>query len=62
MTKTIDEAIGILQKDIVAPSPLDIMDVKEAEQLGIEALKKEQRRRLITGNIGHVLLPGETKE
>lgn len=37
---TIDEAIEILRKDLANPGSISIEDLNEAEQLGIEALKR----------------------
>lgn len=58
----IDEAIKSLQKDIDDPGSVDIIDVNEAEKLGIEALKLEKWRRGTIPSPVVILLPGETKE
>ena len=59
---TLDEAIFLLQRDIDNPGSVPIEQLTEAEGLGIEALKREQEKRLTAPNWPWRLLPGETKE
>jgi len=59
---TIDEAIRRLQTDIDYPGKIDIMDVQEAERLGIEALKRISKNRLVDNHPDQALLPGETEK
>ena len=58
---TISEAIRLLQKDIDDPGSVDIMDVAEAEKLGIEALKRIKACREPEGGSPLPLLKGETE-
>lgn len=59
---TIDEAIKILQKDIDSPGSAEFGDVKEAEGLGIEALKRQKDERDTIPSSIYNPLPGETKD
>jgi len=58
----IDEAIKILKADLLRPGSVNKLDFQDAEQLGIEALKRERSNRRFKAHIDHSLLPGETKE
>ncbi|MBA7581907.1 hypothetical protein ES708_23821 [subsurface metagenome] len=59
---TIDEAIRLLQKDLDDSGSVDIMDLNEAQQLGIEALKRLKVNRVKYAFPHSMLLPGETKD
>ena len=61
MTITIKEAIKRLRQDIDNPGSVAIEDVNEAEELGIEALKRLKELRLLYFDPPRELLPGETK-
>lgn len=63
----IDKAIEYLQADLLQPNSYlkktgagDKLDFQDAEQLGIEALKREQYHRSCYPNQSQSLLPGET--
>ena len=58
---TLEEAIKILRSDIDDPGSIDIMDVNQAEELGIEALKFYQSVKAWMERFTTYLLPGETK-
>uniref|UniRef100_A0A6H1ZWG6 Uncharacterized protein n=1 Tax=viral metagenome TaxID=1070528 RepID=A0A6H1ZWG6_9ZZZZ len=59
---TIDEAIEILSQSANAGVTTFDWDYKDAQRLGIEALKRVRKYRpLYAGKYPH-LLPGETKE
>jgi len=58
----LSKAIELLQQDIDDPGSVDIMDVNEAERLGIEALKTIKAERTIYGFKRQFRLPGETEE
>lgn len=57
-----DRAIEILKADLLIPGSVDKLDFQDAEQLGIEALKRCQENR--TAHRDHLgqILPGETKD
>ena len=55
---TIDEAIENLQTDLLIPGSVDKLDFQDAEQLGMEALKRERQFR--SENLSE-LLPSESK-
>lgn len=58
----LEEAIKLLQRDIDNPGSVDIMDINQAEELGIEALKWRALMEHDYGSWCGPLLPGETKE
>jgi len=59
---TIEEAIGIMQRDKHRKFEGDPRNLAAARQLGIEALKRLQDRRTTQSFHPDDLLPGETKE
>jgi len=59
---TIDEAIEILTQHQKGTDPLYLPNLPDAEQLGIEALKRLKRERLHFNVHPDTLLPGETKD
>jgi len=59
---TIDEAIEIKQRTGQAFLNTDPDDIDKADRLGIEALKREMRRRSLRYGEAITLLPGETEE
>lgn len=58
---TIDQAIELLRRDIDNPGSADIQDLNEAEQLGIEALKRVKDAREVGGYGSWYFLKGETE-
>jgi len=60
MTK--NEAIRLLQSDIDDPGSIDILELEDAERLGIEALKWRKLMENDYGSWVGPLLPGETEE
>ena len=58
---TIDEAIKGLERDSFAVDSLGDPELRDAMKLGIEALKKIKRDRVIDDNPFEVKLPGESK-
>lgn len=58
----LEKAIELLQKDLDDPGSVDILDLNQAQELGIEASKLILRLR--RGWLGSCLqeLPGETKD
>ena len=58
----LEEAIKLLQRDIDNPGSVDIMDVNQAKELGIEALKWRALMEHDYGSWCGPLLPGETEE
>ena len=59
---TINKAIEILQQDLDDPGSVDISDLNTAQQLGIEALKREKEWRQRYEPLNPQLLPGETED
>ena len=59
---TIDEAIEILNKERKDHHSFPTDIIGQAQQLGIEALKREKGRRQPYASRYHWLLPGETIE
>ncbi|MBA7590015.1 hypothetical protein ES708_32114 [subsurface metagenome] len=59
---TIDEAIRILNLDIESGCSTPPANLDEAEQLGIEALKRIHSYRPVLEHQIVALLPGETEE
>jgi len=59
---TIEKAIELLKQDLNDPGSVDIMDLNEAQALGIEALKRVQLLRSNFNELGLAQLPGETEE
>ena len=57
----IDEAIRLLRSDIDNPGSVDIQDLNQAEQLGIEALGQFVLLRKAFPIFMYALLPGETE-
>lgn len=58
----LEEATGLMQKDIDNPGSVDILDLNKAEALGIEALKRMPSYRLRLHELRPDLLPGETED
>ena len=58
----IEEAIEILELDSAECEFLKRMDLKKAEQLGIEALKRELEWRRRWPHQSHLPFPGETEK
>ena len=58
---TIDEAIRLLNLDIESAYSTPPVDLDKAEQLGIEALKREQYYRRLNSPLSSTKLPSETK-
>lgn len=58
----IDKAIEILAKHVYGGSVTLNQEFKDAEKLGVEALKREQARRGTKRLNAPDLLPGETEE
>lgn len=56
------KAIEILDLNVSYPGAKIPPDVKDALQLGIEALKEIEEARLMSNKLPHTLLPGETKD
>lgn len=59
---TIDEAIEILSESANMGSTTFNQKFKEAEKLGIEALKACKERSARFPNLPHLRLPGETEK
>lgn len=59
---TLQEAIKLIQKDIENPGSVCLEDLNPAQELGIEALKREIHVRTLHKPNPLDLLPGETKE
>ncbi len=59
---TIDEAIKILTEDTQHPTAGFMPELKEAEKLGIEALKQIKKDRFMAHPYCLNPLPGETKD
>lgn len=59
---TINKAIELLEKDLDNPGSVDIMDLNQAQKLGIEALKAYAQARRLGLPLRCGQLPGETKE
>ena len=57
----IEKAIELLQKDLDGPGSVDISNLNEAQELGIEALKEKKAMCAVLVGLGKSLLPGETK-
>jgi len=62
MTMTIEKAIELIQQDLDDPGSVDIMDLREAHLLCIEAMKRLQDMRISPCTTADETLPGETKE
>ena len=58
----LEKAIEILSQHQCGTDPLYLPELPEAEGLGIEALKKENRKRTTMSFTRDDLLPGETTE
>jgi len=58
----LEKAIEILQMDIDNPGCIAIENVNEAEQIGIEAMKRIHAERYLYPPTMDKLLPGETKD
>ena len=58
---TADKAIELLKTDLLIPGSVDKLDFQDAEQLGIEALKKWKEYRASDKSWWGNLLPGETE-
>lgn len=59
---TLPKAIELLQQDLDDPGSIDISDLNQAQELGIEAMKEIHRERI--GKIPFIgeQLRGETKD
>jgi len=62
LEEALEKAIELLQKDLDDPGSVDIMDLNEAQALGIEALKRFRQNRNFKADIDLSPLPGEIKE
>ena len=58
----LEKAIELLELAVADPGAVDIMDLNEAEELGIEALKHMKSERTIHGFKRHFRMPGETED
>jgi len=59
---TLEKAMELIQQDLDDPGSVDIMDLHEAQRLGIEAMRFIKRHSIFLHLSGITPLPGETKE
>lgn len=62
MTMTLEKAIELTQQDLDDPGSVDIMDLREAHLLCIEAMKRLQDMRISPCTTADETLPGEAIE
>lgn len=59
---TLSKAIELLEQELKDPGSVDPADLRKAQELGLEALKAEKRRRHLYLWHEFNLFPGETKK
>jgi len=58
----LSKAIEILKAGLMRPGSIDKLDFQDAEQLGIEALKRVKAYKEAHVSSHYELMPGETKD
>lgn len=59
---TLEEAINYLKEDLLVPGSVPKLEFQDAEQLGIEALKRIEDMRISPCTTADEILPDETEE